>query len=153
MSAPISKAAWILPLLAGLLAIGAGLYLLAQPDGLAIPAHANYLHMTSAQLRASNPVMLDFITQEVRLIGVLLAGTGFLAAAVSWGGLRRGQRWAWYALAGSTLASLGTVLVCTGHHPITDEGFLGLAVIAALQALGLLLGTSALRGAPASPGT
>jgi hypothetical protein len=140
------RIAWLLPFAAGLLALGSGLYLLALPDGLAVKAHADFVGRTSAQLAASDPRMLDFLTQEVRLIGALMVGAGLLLALVSWGGLRTGQRWAWLAVAGSLGVSLLALAVGAGHHPVGDEGFGALSAIAALQMVGLALGLPALKG-------
>lgn len=145
------RLAWLPPFIAGLLALGSGLYLLALPDGLAVKAHSDYVGMTSAQLAASNPRMLSFLTQEVRLIGVVMAGMGLLLALVSRGGLRRNQRWAWFAVAGGLVASLAALAIGSGHHPVGDEGFSALAAISALQMAGLALGLPALRTSGTSP--
>lgn len=139
------RLAWWFPFAAGLLTVGAGLYILAQPHGLALRDHSDFTGVTGEQLAASAPRLFAFVNQEVRLVGVLFAGLGFLTAAVSWGGLRRGARWAWLALAGALGISLGYLGVAAGHHPAGGAEFIGLAAIPALQAVGLALGLPALQ--------
>ncbi len=140
------RLAWLFPFAAGLLTVGAGLYILAQPHGLSPRDHSDFAGVTGEQLAASSPRLFVFVNQEVRLVGVLFAGFGFLIAAISWGGLRRGERWAWLALAGALGFSLGYLWVAAGHHPPGGVEFIGLAAIAALQAVGLALGLPVLKG-------
>lgn len=143
MGAP--RLAWQLSFAAGLLTVGAGLYILAQPSGLSLRDHSDFVGMTGEQLAASSPRVFEFVNQEVRLVGILFAGLGFLIAAVSWGGLRWGERWAWLALAGAAGFSAGYLGVAAGHHPPGGVEFIGLAAIVALQTAGLALGLPALQ--------
>lgn len=142
----VLRFAWMFPFIAGLLTVGAGLYILAQPSGLSLRDHSDFVGMIGEQLAASSPRVFAFVNQEVRLVGVLFAGLGFLIAAISWGGLRRGERWAWLTLLGALSFSLGYLWVAAGHHPAGGVEFIGLAAISALQMVGLVLGLPALKG-------
>ncbi|MHB1133978.1 MAG: hypothetical protein ACYC4L_16550, partial [Chloroflexota bacterium] len=49
-------------------------------------------------LRAESPRVATLVDHQVRGNGANLLALGLLSAVVSWTALRRGERWAWYAM-------------------------------------------------------
>lgn len=49
-------------------------------------------------LEMTNPGIANLLDVETRIIGALWAGLGFIGAAVSFTGFRRGERWAWWSM-------------------------------------------------------
>lgn len=95
----LERAAWTLPLVAGLLAVASGLYLVVagrpEPGEL---AGFSSLGTTWEEMVATDPGLAGYIGQLFVFLGAVFTVTGVLIAAISATAFRRGERWAWYGL-------------------------------------------------------
>ena len=100
--------------------------------------------VTRDQLNALNPAIVHYIGHLHVATAGFIAGTGIAVAALSWYGVRRGERWAWIAAVVSPVVGLAVALPYhyTGtfqHNWVTHLGPIYVAtlvfVVGALLAL------------------
>lgn len=95
----LERSAWMFPLVAGILAILSGLYLVfyARP-GPGELAGFSSLGTTWEQLMVTDPGLAGYLTQLFVFVGASFTVVGILLAAISATAFRQGERWAWYTL-------------------------------------------------------
>ena len=89
---------------------------------------------TRADLAASNPEMLHYISHLHVAVSGLLIGAGIGVMALAWYGVRSGQRWAWATAVAIPVVSLVIALPMHyfelfGHNWVTHLGPIYLAVL------------------------
>lgn len=124
---------------AGLLAWGAMAALVPErlpgPDSTPILT-AGYEGFTGGswqQLAATSPMTAEYTTLLFRMYGLYIAAFAALAIAIAAYGLRRGERWTWWALLiGNTIAFPGAMAydrIVGAIGPFELSEYLGLAAI------------------------
>ena len=97
------KAASIILIVVALCAVIIGIVYVAR--GTLMDYHEEFLGMTLEDIRDFNPELAALATIFVRLAGILFISAGTLLIAVIYFGLRKAERWAWWA----TLIGMGVI--------------------------------------------
>lgn len=135
------RLAWVIILIAdvGLLAWGAMAALLPAhlpgPGGTPIltAEYESFTGASWAELAATAPRTVAFITLLFRMYGIYIVAFGLLAIAVSATAFRRGERWAWWLLLVGNTIAYGSAMTydwtvsAIGPFELTE--YLGLAAI------------------------
>ena len=101
------KAASIILIVVALCAVIIGIVYVAR--GTLMDYHEEFLGMTLEDIRDFNPKLAALATIFIRLAGILFISAGTLLLAVIYFGLRKAERWAWWA----TLVGMGVL-----HAPL-----------------------------------
>ena len=108
---PRSPASWVTLATIGVLAVVMGVvFVLFRPFVLLLPEDQRFTGITSDQLKAFNSQLFVWIGMVFRSWGAFAIGLGSMMAAVSATAYRRGDRWAWWALAGTGVPTFGIFL-------------------------------------------
>lgn len=99
----ILKAASIILIIVAVFSVIIGVVYIAT--GALMEYHEAFIGMTMEKLSEDNPRLATLAGIFVRLAGTLFIGVGLLSIAVIYYGLRKAERWAWWA----TLIGMGVV--------------------------------------------
>ena len=145
------RAAWILILLAdiGLLAWGemaaiAPEHLLGPGGGPILPAeYEGFTGYSWSALANTSPMATEFMTLVFRMYGTYGVAFSLMAIAIAVTALRRGDRWAWWALlVGNTLTYVAAMTydqIARAVGPFELTEYLGLAAVYVALAITLPL--------------
>lgn len=134
----LERHAWVLPFLAGILAVVSGLYLaLYARPGPGELAGFSSLGTTWEELLTTDPGLAGYIRQLFLFLGSVFAVTGIFVAGISATAFRRGERWAWYSL--WTLPPLYLLVIAVDAASRFPHLWQFYSVPLALVVLGLLL--------------
>lgn len=98
------KATSIILIIVALFAVILGIVYVAR--GTLMEYHEEFLNMTMEDIHEFNPNLASLAVIFLRLAGTLLISVGILLIAVIFYGLRKAERWAWWA----TLIGMGAVI-------------------------------------------
>ena len=141
------RRAWVVMVLADLGLAAWGLGAAALPEQLLGPGgkpilpagYEGYSGLSWTQLEATSSDTAGYITLVFRMYGIYIVAFGVLAATVAATALRRGERWAWWALlTGNSLAYIAAMTydrIVGAIGPFEWAEYLGLAAIYASLAL------------------
>ena len=97
------KVASTILIVVALFAVVIGVVYMAK--GTLMPYHVDFLGESAIQAISDNPNLQTLATVFIRLTGALFLSAGILLAAIIHYGLKKNERWAWWA----TLIGMGVV--------------------------------------------
>lgn len=124
---------WIL-LLVGVLMAGNGVMWFFVGPARSGPYLARVTEMPEEEFRQLYPGVVEGLSRNRRQVGIWYAAFGAMALVTALGGLRHGNRWAWYATWAVPTALIPIGLVYMPRGELVSEGtvLIGVGVIALL---------------------
>jgi hypothetical protein len=89
------KAASIILIILALISFVVGI--VYATTGAFMPYHQQFVGITMEEVREFNPHLADMVAVFIRSMGTLMISVGILLTAVVYYGLRKAERWAWWA--------------------------------------------------------
>ena len=102
-------------------------------------AYTSITGMTSTQLEASNPSLVNLVTYTARIAGFHLLGFSVLILAMSYAPYRKGEKWSWYAFWIVPLFFVIHLPLFLSQSPPVWSGVITGAVLIPLSLLALVL--------------